>query len=360
MGFTEISSFNFRNLENGSISFNEKTVIFVGENGQGKTNLLEVLYLLCFGSSFRTRKDAQLITHGMKDMSVQGSFIGTSGQVWKIRVVLKGGKKSILLNDKGIQDRARLLSLAPCIVFSHDDIAFVNGPPENQRTFLNQTVSICDPSFIDTLRTYRKLITMRNASLEDGRSDMIDIYDLQLIPCGLEIMKKRKEAVDELNRILTPMYRDISGLDEDIVISYRPSWPGESDDEKIHAFLKEKRPVDIERGLTSTGPHRDRFRVDMGKQDFRSAASTGQMRLLSLVYRVVQAARYVSKTGKPPLLLLDDVLLELDTDKRTRFLENIPIYDQAFFTFLPDEKYERYHLEGKKVYTVSEGRAYML
>ena len=355
MGFTSVTAFNFRNLSIEKLRLEDKTILFIGENGQGKTNILELLYFLCFGSSFRTRRDAEVISYGRREMSVQGYFTGADGYTWDIRVVIKSGKKTIFLNDKRIQDRVELISLAPCIVFSHDDIWFVKGTPERQRTFFNQTISICDPMFIDTLRTYRRVIKMRNLAIFQGREDMIDIYDAQLIPSGVEIMNRRKDSIDEFNQILTPMYREISGIDEDVFIRYRPSWQLNISDNEMRTFLLNKRDHDRERGITTTGPHRDRFKVYMGGKDFRSTASTGQMRLLSLVYRVVQARQYVKRTGKKPILLLDDVLLELDTTKRERFLQYIPEYEQAFFTFLPNEEHSRYKFENETVYNVIGG-----
>ncbi|MBN2049401.1 MAG: DNA replication/repair protein RecF [Spirochaetales bacterium] len=357
MGFTEVRSFNFRNLENLRICPDTKTVLFVGENGQGKTNYLELLYILCFGSSFRTRRDPHFIRHGMKEMSLQGTLETRDGGQWHVKVQVRQGKKDIFLNDKRIIDRAELLSLSPCIVFSHEDISFVNGSPDTRRTFFNQTVSICEPIFIDALRTYKKILKARNAALLESREDLLDIYDVQLIQAGLSIMSRRSETLEEFNKLLTPLYKEISALPEEVSVLYRPSWPVGSDEKVLKEYLKSKREVDKERGVTVTGPHRDRFSVTLGKVDFNAAASTGQTRLLSLVYRVVQAARYLEKTGKPPILLLDDVLLELDASRRIRFLERLPEYEQAFFTFLPDEQYHRYRLDDKKVYTLVNGRA---
>lgn len=430
MGFTSIRTYSYRNLHDQKVPLKARRIFLVGENGQGKSNFLEAVYLLSYGSSFRTRRDNELITHGKREMALNGRYIRPEEDDVEGTVAFKFGRstgagesgssadssgdspgaessgarrpaegsreasdseqgpasaspaspaspaaapagsgakeKIIELDGKRVQDRKQLISHIPAIVFSHDDIYFVNGPPERRRWFFNQTMSLFDPMFIDTLRDYSKILKMRNMALKEQRGDLIPVYDQQLAGAGIEIQRRRAAVVREFNRVVAPIFAAVSTISDPLTIEYRPSWPkspapgktaaprapgaagqagetGETDDaptlEQVCDYLAEKREQDLLYGTTSSGPHRDRFVFRLSGTDFARIASTGQLRLMSLILRIGQCRYFSQKTGRRPILLLDDVLLELDGERRRRFLAQLPEYEQAFFTFLPDEKY---------------------
>lgn len=374
MGFTSITTYSYRNLQNQRVPLKARRIFLVGENGQGKSNFLEAVYLLSYGSSFRTNRENELISHGRREMALNGRYarpeedyiegtvafkLGRAGQAASVAGIttssagetpsiagssLAAGatvntakEKIIELDGTRIHDRKQLISHLPAIVFSHDDIYFVNGPPERRRWFFNQTLSLFDPLFIDTLRDYRKILKMRNLALKDQRRDLIPIYDQQLAAAGLEIQRRRAELINDFNRVVAPIFEKVSTISEPLSIEYRPSWPTGID--QVCRLLEEKREQDLLYGTTSSGPHRDRFVFRLAGTDFARIASTGQLRLMSLILRIGQSRYFSEKTGRRPILLLDDVLLELDGERRKRFLAQLPEYEQAFFTFLPDEKY---------------------
>jgi DNA replication and repair protein RecF len=353
MGFKSVKVFNYRNLTDAEIDVHASEVFLIGENGQGKTNFLESIYLLCYGSSFRTRKDKEIIKIGQNTMSVQGMSITDSDN--SVGVQIETGKKRIRLNGKNISDRKQLIEHLPCIIFCHDDIDFVSGPPERRRWFFNQTMSLYNPLFIDVLRRYEKIIGMRNHSIRDGREDLLDIYDEQAAAIGLDLQKRRGEAISRFNDEFGGLFHEVSGLDGDIRISYSPSWGDVDSIEQVVKKLHEKRKVDFIFKTTTSGPHRDRIGFYLSGRDFARIASTGQRRLMSLVLRVAQAKFFSSMTGRKPLLLLDDVLLELDAGRRRKFISLLPEYEQVFFTFLPDEHYDAYASGSTMMYTVEEG-----
>ena len=353
MAFNSIKVFQFRNLENTEINFSEMDIYFVGKNGQGKTNILEAVYLLCVGSSFRTRNDSVLVKNDFKDMSLSGVF-DDSGFKRRIQLKLEEGKKSILIDGKKISDRKELISDFPCIAFTHDDINFVNGPPGTRRRFINQTISLYDSLYIDSLRVYNHVIKLRNRLLKERKTDLLDLYDKQAADAGIYIQKKRKALVEEYNSTFSELYRKISGDEVSLHVHYSPSWKCELETEKVCSHFKSTRNRDLLYGTTTTGPHRDRIGFYEGGKNFTITASTGQIRLISLSLRASQAAFIASKSGKKPILLLDDVLLEMDLDKRKRFLNHLPGYKQAFFTFLPDEGLVDYKKNGP-LYRVSGG-----
>ncbi|AEF81164.1 DNA replication/repair protein RecF [Leadbettera azotonutricia] len=362
MAFLSLRAVSFRNLKDAEIDTRGKDIFLVGENGQGKTNFLEALYFCSYGSSFRGVRDSELVRTGDKDFSVSVKL--DNPLYASATVICREGKKSIALDGVKVEDRKDLLGAAPCIVFCHEDMDFISGTPENRRWFFDQTQSLSDLAYLDDLRLYRKVLKTRNALLRDCKLGLasgqksetvalLDALDPQLAKYGLLLMEKRRDAADAFSRIFEPLYREISGI-EGINIRYMPSWKDQGF-EGVLARLAEKREADFSFGVSLSGPHRDRYVFTRNGHEFSGKASTGQRRLLALLLRVAQARGFSEKTGKNPVLLLDDVLLELDGEKRRKFLEIMPGYDQAFYTFLPGEPYELYRKEGTVVYHVKEG-----
>jgi len=353
MGFRSVRVYNYRNLKSSKLNLNAKTVYLVGENGQGKTNFLEALYILSYGSSFRTRDDKLLVNHTEKEMSILG-VLNNQDEVTRINYKFSG-KKRIEINGKTIKDRKELLRNSPCILFCHEDIDFIKGSPEGKRTFLNQTIGLCDPLFIDDLRTYTKILKMRNNVLKKSQSDLLDVLDHQLIQAGMILINKRNSIIAEFSNPFSKLFKNISGLEGDLSVSYSPSWPVNASFDEIRDILLQKRSRDLRYGLSHSGPHRDSLKFIREGRDFTKEASTGQLRLMSLILRVAQAVFYQSKTGRKPLLLLDDVLLELDPKRRKRFIEALPDHEQAVFTFLPEENLLQFSQGEPLIYRVDNG-----
>lgn len=360
MGFLSVRTYNFRNLADGEIACDAPQVFLVGENGQGKTNFLETIYVLCYGGSFRVRRDEQLCREGEGQLLLRGRVRDERGEVHDVsygwEASRDSGRKSIRLNGKPVEDRKELVSMLPCIVFAHDDIEFVQGSPDRQRFFFDQTLSLYDPLFIDVLRRYRKVLRARNIALKEGRGDLLDVYDRQLAEAGVELLAKRGEATAAFNETFSALFTRISGFSEPLHIEHRPSWKLDGHrDAGATAQLARRREHDLYMKTTTSGPHRDRFIYRHGDRDFTQTASTGQLRLVSLILRVAQAQFFAARSGRRPVLLLDDVLLELDPTRRRRFLEALPAYEQAFFTFLPDERFNDYRGTETLIYRVVDG-----
>jgi len=182
----------------------------------------------------------------------------------------------------------------------------------------------------------------------------LDVLDKQLIQIGLNIQRTREREIKEFKPIFESLVVEILGLEE-FELKYYPSWK-DGDEEKIKALLKEKREIDRQTKRTNSGPHRDRYLFYSQGKNYADFASTGQTRLLSLALRVAQALFFQKKTGKKPILLLDDVLLELDPGKRAQFIKRLPPYEQAFFTFLPDSGWGNFKTKESRVYWVQQGR----
>ena len=346
-----------------------REVFFTGENGQGKSNMLETLYYSAYGSSFRTRSDAEIIRKGEKDMSLRTLFREESGTSRTTSILLAGGAKKIEKDGKIIHDRKELVNTMPCVLYSHDDLDFAVGAPERRRFFIDQSLTMYDVLYVDVMRRYKRILKSRNVCLKEQNYSLLDTYDIQLVQNGLEIQKKRKNAVFQFNQIFGKLYEEICGI-RGISIRYSPSWKKnstESAEEGVFADVNIpsmddvlsaiRRKRDMEKMLCTTvlGPHRDKIIFMRGTEEFVPTASTGQRRLVALMLRTAQASYYTQVTGKKPVLLMDDVMLELDPEKRRRVTELLPAYDQLFCTFLPGEPYERYRHDTTRIYRIQDG-----
>ena len=366
MGFVSLKTVAFRNLFDIEVDVRGKDIFLVGENGQGKSNFLEALYFCSYASSFRGGRDKDLVRNGERDCSAAVSLDKALYQT--VNVAFRDGKKTITLDGKQVEDRKELLSVAPSIVFCHEDMDFVAGTPERRRWFFDQCRSLWDVLYLEDLRKYRHVLKSRNTLLRGNSSGQgftnkcslgefmttLDALDPLLAQYGLELTAKRRETAEEFSLVFEPLYREISGI-AGIGVKSLPSWK-EENLQDIIAHLARRRENDISLGISLSGPHRDRYLFTREGEEFSGKASTGQRRLLALLLRIAQTKVFSERTGKKPVLLLDDVLLELDGKKRQTFLSVMPEYEQAFYTFLPGENYESYSKSDTIVYYMDNGQ----
>lgn len=357
MPVLSVSYVNYRNLQDSTIDLLSKEIYFVGENGQGKSNLLESIYYSAYGNSFRTRSDAEIIKEGEKNFSVRTLYREENGSTDNIFITYENQKKKIDRNGKYIKDRKELINTMPCVLFCHDDLDFAAGEPEKKRFFIDQCLSMYDVLYVTLNRDYKKILKSRNLCLKEKKYEMLDVLDFQLAKNGIEIQRKRKSTIFKFNQIFGKLYEKIAGIDG-VSIKYLPSWKedgNEIDEAKALSILAEKREMDKVIQTTMSGPHRDRIVFVRNGKNFVPNASTGQRRLLAILLRFSQSIYYSHVNGKKPVLLMDDVLLELDPDKRQSVTALLPAYDQLFCTFLPGEPYGRYKRSTTKVYKIEKG-----
>lgn len=359
MPFISLTPYNFRNLSNESIDLSSREVFFVGENGQGKSNFLEALYYCAYASSFRTHQDSEIVKNGCSEMSIHSMFREDSGVTHTTLMKFREKQKKIEADGKIIHDRKELINTIPCVLYSHDDLDFAVGAPERRRFFVDQSLSMYDVLYIDIMRRYKRILKSRNMCLLENKIDLLDSYNIQLAQNGIEIQKKRKVALFKFNQIFDRIYEDVTGIDG-VHIRYCPSWKepesGITPEFVVKEYLEKSRDFEVMRKTTMSGPHRDRIVFERHGTAFIPKASTGQRRLVSLILRTAQAVFYNQITGKKPVLLMDDVLLELDPEKRRKVTALLPDYDQLFCTFLPGEPYENYRRENTVIYEISDGK----
>jgi DNA replication and repair protein RecF len=330
MLFRTVSTVCFRNLADAEIETGEKDVFLVGQNGQGKTNFLEAVYYASYASSFRNSRDGEIARTGEKNFSA--SVKTAEAACMSVLVTFENGKKTVFIDGVKSQDRKDLPELVPCIIFCHEDMEFVSGSPERRRWFFDQSLSLYDPVYLEDLRRYRRVLRSRNALLRENfnrvnftrdHESMLQSLDTQLVSYGVRLMEKRESAAELFSQVFTLLYGEVSGIDG-ISIRYVSSWK-EKDEGRITALLVEKREAELAAGVSLSGPHRDRYSFVRNRTvEFAGNASTGQRRLLALLLRIAQARRFSDMTGKKPVLLLDDVLLEMDGEKRRKFLSVMP------------------------------------
>ena len=369
MPFLSLPPVHFRNLADETIDLLAKEVYFCGENGQGKSNLLEALYYASYGSSFRTHQESEIVRNGEQGFSVRTLFREENGNTHSTAIMVEKHGKRIEKDGKMLRDRKELINTMPCVLYNHDDLDFAVGAPERRRFFIDQSLSMYDVLYIDVLRRYRRILKNRNLCLKDRQYQLLDTYDIQLVQNGLEIQKKRKNAIFQFNQIFGRIYEEVSGI-AGVSIRYEPSWKKQTDElseagpfadtalpsiNDVLTHIQTRREVERALGTTMSGPHRDRLLFTKGGDVFIPTASTGQRRLVALTLRTAQAVFYMQITGKKPVLLMDDVLLELDPEKRRRVTALLPEYDQLFCTFLPGEPYKNYMKETTRIYQIQNG-----
>ncbi|MCQ2981951.1 MAG: DNA replication and repair protein RecF [Treponemataceae bacterium] len=353
MPFLSLSVCNFRNLQNETLNLLSKEVFFVGENGQGKSNLLEAIYYSAYATSFRTKNESEIATEGTDSFSLRTMYKEESGKTSSLAMTWQRGKKKIEKNGKAIKDRKDLINTVPCVLFNHDDLDFAVGEPERRRFFIDQSLSMFDGIYLDSLRKYKRILKSRNQMLKDHVYELLDVYDLQMVQEGLEIQKKRAKTILQFNELFADIYEKVTGIDG-VHIQYEPSW--KSDDMNVVlGHLQSRREAERAMETTLSGPHRDKIVFIRNGKPFIATASTGQRRLTALVLRIAQATYYTRVTGKKPVLLMDDVLLEMDPDKRQRVTMLLPDYDQLFCTFLNGEPYDRYAKSTTTMYHIENG-----
>ena len=356
MGFERLRFYNFRNLKDQELDCRSREVFLVGENGQGKTNLLEAVHLLSLGSSFRETRESAFARDQSTATGLHGWFSSSErGEKTLSLRLTPGRKKEFRVNDKALTERRELLSEVLCISFVQQDMEFVNGAPEERRKLFDQTLVLSDLSFLDSLRDYRHVVKARNLCLKEEREDLLDVYDAQLSALGLVVQTRRAALVREFDAVFSPLFSEITGAEESLHIRYRPSWETLNGVDDVMAHLAARRARDRLLGSTTSGPHRDTFSYIQAGKDYAQLASTGQLRLCALVLRVAQTQFLAAGTGRKPVLLLDDVLLELDPGRKRAFIARFPPYEQAFFTFLPDESWQSFRTPDTLVLTVARG-----
>ena len=323
---------DFRSYRQVLLAPPKGATVFVGENGAGKTNLLEAVHLCCLGRSHRTSNDKEMIREGQETAAVQVKVQREDG-VDEVGVRLYAPtahkRKLLYINGKTASRTGELMGHATCVMFSPEDLDIVRGAPQGRRRFMDMLLSQCGKGYFYALQQYNSALKQRNALLHDiakgASAATLSAWDEQLCAAAVPVVKARQYAAQALSQYAHGHYAHIGGREnEQFALSYqgnlceslRPA-------EDLHELLQKSRAEDIRRATTTVGPHRDDLLLTLSGRDMRAFASQGQMRTAVLSMRLAELDMLKNRSGESPLLLLDDVLSELDGGRRTRLLERI-------------------------------------
>ena len=314
---------NFRNYESEEINLEKNINIFYGQNAQGKTNVIESIFLCSLGKSFRTKKDKEMIKLNEQNALVEVEY-EKSDRDGKIKIEI-GNKKNIYLNGIKIKKLSELLGNLNIVIFTPDDINILKGGPQNRRRFLDIMISQLRPNYMHILNLYIKTMEQRNIYLrqikeEHKDENLLDIWDEKIAEYAIKIFKYRKEFIEKIIKKIDIIHKNITNGEEQIELEYITECDSK---EKYLKILKERRKLDIIKGFTTKGVHRDDFMIYINKKDIKIFGSQGQNRTAMLSLKLAELQVIYDEIGEYPILLLDDFMSELDKTRRKNFLENI-------------------------------------
>lgn len=317
---------NYRNYEFLNMTFDNKINIIYGDNAQGKTNILESLYVCATSKSHRGSKDKDIIRFGNDEAHIK-VMVKKHGMNYRLDMHLKKNKtKGIAVNGIPIRRAVELFGIINIIIFSPEDMNIIKNGPSERRRFMDMELSQLDKIYLSNLVNYNKVVVQRNKLLkqlqfsgDSGLVDMLDVWDMQLVRYGSEIIKRRMDFIDNINSIIRPVHSKLSGNKEILNLRYIPCTTTDNfKDEVIRS-----RERDIKFKMTNVGPHKDDVTFFINDKDVRKYGSQGQQRTCALSLKLAEIELVKKVINDTPVLLLDDVLSELDANRQNFLLDSI-------------------------------------
>jgi DNA replication and repair protein RecF len=347
---------NFRNYDSLNASFDQKTNIFYGKNAQGKTNILEAIYLCGTTKSHRSSRDREIIQFEKDEAHIRMQ-VSKAGVVHRIDMHLKKNKpKGIAIDGIPIHKASDLFGIINIVFFSPEDLNIIKNGPSERRRFVDSELSQLNRFYLISLAGYNKVVTQRNKLLKEignvnSLKSTLDVWDEQLVSYGKSLIEERVKFIDHLNEILSDIHLQLTGGNEHIQLIYEPNVEAC----KFSQKLESNRQRDLQLKTSTLGPHRDDLCVKINGIDIRKFGSQGQQRTAALSMKLSEIS-LVKKTMKDtPILLLDDVLSELDSSRQNYLLKSIGDI-QTFITCTGLDEFMENRFDVNKVFKVTEGR----
>ena len=354
MYINEIKLKNFRNYNNQEIKLKKGINLFYGNNAQGKTNIIESIFLCSMGKSFRARRDKELIKFEEKNSNIEIKYT-KKDRDGNIKYIISE-EKNIFINSVQIKKMSEILGNINIVLFSPEDINIIKDGPSNRRKFLNMMISQLRPNYIYTYNLYLKTLEQRNnylknINLENKNDYLLDIYDEKLAEYGVIINKYRNEFIEKIKEKIEVIHKKVTKEKETIKLKYISDC---FEKEKFLKDLKENRNQDIEKGHTTIGIQRDDIYFFINTKKIDVYGSQGQQRTSILSLKLAELEIIKDEIGEYPILLLDDFMSELDEERRLNFLKNIE-NTQIIITCTDD-----INIEGVEInkYEVKEGKVF--
>lgn len=348
---------NYRNYKTLALQLGKNVNVFMGDNAQGKTNVLESIYYCAFAKSHRTNRDKDLIMLNEEKAFIRLE-IGKNRLDKRIDInILKDGKKAITINSIKVSKIGELVGTFNVVMFSPEDLKIVKESPGIRRKFIDMELCQLDSKYYYNLVQYNKVLGERNLILKQRNIDevMLDIYDMQLAQYAKLIIQSRLSYIQKMNTYSKDIHNDITRGKEFIEFKYISTVKNLNNiEDSIIEQLKSSRRRDIEKRITSVGPHRDDFNIFINDMDAKVYGSQGQQRTVVLTMKFASLKIIKELTGEYPVLLLDDVLSELDFNRKRYILKSIKEI-QSIITCTGIEDLSTYLDENSKVFKVKEG-----
>lgn len=349
---------NYRNYSYLDIDFNSGINILYGDNAQGKTNILEALYMSGTSKSHKNAKDKETIKFGEEEAHIK-TIVDKNSIEYKIDIHLKKHKlKGIAINGMPIKKATELFGVLNLIFFSPEDLNIIKDGPSERRRFIDIELCQLDKVYLYNLTNYNKTLDQRNKLLKDmidkpSLKETLDSWDEQLIKYGTEIIKRRKQFIDDLNEVIFLIHKKLSGNKEELTINYEP----DVNEVNYVNALKEARKKDERFLTTSIGPHRDDMAFLIKNVDLRKYGSQGQQRTAALSLKLSEIELVKSIIKDEPVLLLDDVLSELDKNRQNQLLNSLS-KTQTIITCTGLDEFIKERIFVDKVFQVIDGKVY--
>ena len=347
---------DYRNYDFMAMEFEKGTNILYGDNAQGKTNILEAIYVAATTKSHKSSKDKEIINFDKEEAHIR-VYIEKDNVENRIDMHLRKTKsKGIAIDGQKIKKAADLIGLCNVIFFSPEDLGIIKNGPAERRRFVDMELCQLDKFYLYNLNNYNKIVNQRNKLLKDMYMNMdlketLNIWDMQLVSYGSKIIERRKLFVEQLNEIIYDIHLKLSGGREELKIQYEP----DVEIEEFERKMKASQDRDIKAKITSVGPHRDDFSFLIGDVDIRKFGSQGQQRTAALSLKLAEIELVKRITKDTPVLLLDDVLSELDSNRQNYLLNSIGDI-QTIITCTGLEEFVNNRFEIDRVFHVSNGR----
>ena len=346
---------NFRNYENLQISFDEGTNILFGDNAQGKTNILEAVYVCSTTKSHKGSKDKEIVRFGEEESHIKMT-VRRDGIPYRIDMHLKKNRtKGVAVNGVPIKKASELFGIVNVIFFSPEDLNIIKNGPAERRRFLDLELCQLNKVYVYDLVQYNRVVVQRNKLLKEMDSDpslkeTLNIWDSQLVRFGSELIRLRTRFVEELNELIREIHFHLSGEREELEIRYEPNVTPET----FEAELSRNRNQELRQRLTLIGPHRDDLNFIVNGADIRKFGSQGQQRTAALSLKLSEI-ELVKRTVKDyPVLLLDDVLSELDGKRQEHLLSEIS-HIQTLITCTGLDEFVNSRFQMDKIFKIVEG-----
>lgn len=347
---------NYRNYDRLIIEFSSGTNILYGDNAQGKTNILEAVYLGTTTKSHRGSKDKEIIRFGENESHIRIHLMKQDIGHQIDMHLKKSRTKGAAIDQIPIKRSSDLLGFVPVIFFSPEDLSIIKNGPSERRKFLDIELSQLEKMYLHQLSSYNKVMAQRNNLLKQlvyqrELLDTLDSWDLQLVKYGSEVIRYRRKFIEDLNEIIREIHKNLTGKKEKIVLKYDYS----VNYDEFLTVLQRKREIDLKYASTGVGPHRDDIEFLVNGIDIRRFGSQGQQRTAALSLKLAQIELVKRQTGETPILLLDDVLSELDSSRKNYLLDSIKDI-QTLITCTGLEEFINSHLQIDKMFQVKSGK----